>query len=450
MAALLAIPKRERRAEDLITSPAPGSGDGGDIVYLTVPIRSLRHESNDHNHADEVSLSLDLMTVGGLDPRLLRNAVVNVYVGNADEFGYWLPSAENLRFAGLAKRVRRKRGGEDAPTIEIDALDFTTCFLEAKPFGSSGVPDYSQRLDDAWKRIVSQTPGAQALADRLELEGLSDFPQLGKAVAARFRRLGKVPTRPQTDAWAVWQQCVGMLGLISYVDRQRVVVTTATNLYTSEAPPRLIWGRNVLSMEEERDAALAAKGVGVTSFDPLTGTTLEALWPQVGDPRVKRKGGRAAAGQDAIRASEERDYFSYYGVTDAEVLLEIAKRVYEERSRQELQGRLTTAEMFTETIDERSFDLLSLRAGDTIRVEVEQELKSTIASMRSESERVEFLVEHGYVREVAEILAANADDVALTDPTMHVKRVQTSFSVDADGGSFEIEIEYCNRIRIAA
>src|SRR5690606_25269097 len=159
---------------------------------------------------------------------------------------------------------------------------------------SSGVPDYSQRLDDAWKRIVSQTPGAQALADRLVLEGISDFPQLGKAVAARFRRLGKVPTRPDTDAWAGWQQCVGMLGLVSYVDRQNVIVTTATNLYTSENPPRLIWGRNILSIEEERDAALASKGVGITSFDPLTGTTLEALWPPVGDKRVKRKGGRTA------------------------------------------------------------------------------------------------------------------------------------------------------------
>lgn len=458
MGALLTIPKRERANEDIAVSTAlaaaarGGSGDAGDVVHLTVPIRKLRLESNDHNHADEASLTLDLMAVGGLDPRLLRNAVVNVYVGNADEYGQWRPSEDSLRFAGMAKRVRRARRTDEAPTVEIDALDFTTLFLEAKPFGSSGVPDYSQGLEDAWKRVVSQTPGAEALADRLVLQGLHSFPQLGKAVGARFRKLGKVPTKPETDAWAVWQQCVGMLGLISYVDRQRVVVTTATNLYTSERPPRLIWGRNVLSTEEERDASAAGKGIGITSFDPLTGTTLEALWPPVGDERVKRKGGARAKApsEDARRASEERDYFAYYGVTDPEALIEIARRVYEERSRQELQGTLRTAEMFTNDVDGRAFDLLSLRAGDNIRVEVEQELKSTIAEMPSNTQRVEYLVAHGYAQEVAEILAVNADDVALVDPTMHVKRVAIDIDVDADGGSFQVEIEYCNRIRLDA
>lgn len=455
MAALLTIPKRERANEDIAVSTAlaatrGSSTDAEDVVHLTVPIRSLRLESNDHNHADEASLTLDLMAVGGLDPRLLRNAVVNVYVGNADEFGRWRPTEEDLRFAGMAKRVRRARRTDEAPTVEIDALDFTTLFLEAKPFGSSGVPDYSQRLDDAWKRIVSQTPGAEALADRIVLQGLDAFPEIGKAVSSRFRRLGKVPTRPETDAWAVWQQCVGMLGLISFIDRQRVVVTTATNLYTADRPPRLIWGRNISSLEEERDAAMTGKGIGITSFDPLTGTTLEALWPSVGDERVKRKGTARArvANEDALRASEERDYFAYYGVTDPEVLLAIAERVYEERSRQELQGVLRTAEMMVSDTEGRAFDLLSLRAGDNIRVEVEQELRTTIAAMSSPGHRVEYLVAHGYAREVAEILAANADDVGLVDPTMHVKRVGINIDVDADGGSFEVEIEYCNRIRL--
>ncbi len=139
--------------------------------------------------------------------------------------------------------------------------------------------------------------------------------------------------KPDADAWAaIWQQCVGMCGLISFIRKDQCIVTTATDYYTSANPPRLIWGQNILRISEERDTRTAGAGVGITSFDPLTGTALEALWPPVGDASIRRKrlSAKKAGSPDAVRQSEAREYFAYPGVTDDATLLGTsAKRVYE-------------------------------------------------------------------------------------------------------------------------
>jgi hypothetical protein len=414
-------------------------GQSGSSGAITLPLRPLQVdlERNDHNTADAMSLTVD-WTDAGVDPRILDDGVLSFYLGQADDLGTWTPAAGDLRFVGMLKENDGMRQIDTPGRVTLQAVDYTTLFLSAKPFGSSGIPDYSQTLVEAWGRICSQTPGAEALAANITFLGVNPAVVLGNAVAERFARLGQVPTKADTDAWAVWQQCVGMLGLISYMSLDTCIVTTSTAYYTEEDPPVLIWGRNLLSWKENRNSSEARKGIGLTSFDPLTGTTLEAYYPPVGDERVRHKASQA----------EDREYLTYPGVTNQDALNDIAQRVWEERRRQELVGSIETAEMAVETNSGASFDLLNLGSGEAIKVQVDPESRQLLANLGTREKQWRHLVDRGYSRDAADLIVLNYAEFSQLEPVYHTKTVRISASVERDGGSFRVSVDYCNRLQV--
>lgn len=451
------------RAAASLTVPVAGTGKEGapdETVTFPLEVRRASLLSNDHNHADTLELTVDWMDAG-VDPRLIANASVVFYLGNADSGGQWEPSDRDIRFVGIMKRPRRVGDGNNGLVVEMLFHDFTTLFLEARRFPASGVPDLTDDLATAWKRICAHTgfinpdtselqSSVATLGDRIRFIGVDTPPLLSRAVAARFKKLGKVQVKPDADAWAVWQQCVGMCGLISYIRLDECIVTTATDYYTGANPPRLIWGQNILRISEERDTRLSGVGIGITSFDPMTGTTIEALWPPVGDVAVRRKHvtAKKAHDADALREGESREYFAYPGATDAGVLLNIARRAYEERSRQDFEATLTTGEMTVEAVDGTSFDLLTLAAGDVVRIEIDRNDTERLGQFRSDEERVDYLVGRGYNPGLAELIARTlAASKALTS-NFCVKRVAVHLEATPEGGTFEVEINVCNRISI--
>lgn len=431
---------------------------------LQVHPKSVRLESNDHNHADSCELTVD-WTEAGVDPRMLDNAVVAVWIANTTN-GFLDRTRDVLRFVGLTKEIEATRSTSAAAEVRFSCIDYTTCFLEAKPFGSSGIPWYDQTLEDAWRTIVSQTPGAEQLADRLVLEGLDTFPVLGKAVASRFAKIGKVPVHPDTDAWAVWQQCVGMCGLISYIRLDECVITTATNYYSEIDSPLMIWGMNLEEWSELRHTSGVAKGIGCTAYNPLTQRTIEAFYPPVGDKRLKHKRAnakpvkagpsksgkprkqKAAPTQADIRLNEERDYFPIQGITEEAALLDMAKRIYEERSRQECEGSFKTREMSVLTEHNDDFDMLALKAGDTVRVEMEPDQAQTLAALPSDDRRREFLTARGYTDDIANLIIKNMEEFTRLGAKFHVHSVTTELRVSEKGGSFSIQCHYINRINV--
>lgn len=445
MTGYLTVPTAGKRAQKIALE---GTADPG--IQIPLKVRRSENERNDHNHADSCRVDVDWKNAG-IDPRLIRNATLSFYLDEADTFGNWEPKERNCRFIGMVNECTRNLSSDDPHMMSISALDYTTLFLRAKPFGSSGIPDYSQTLDDAWRRIVSQTPGAGVLADRLVLRGLNSFPKLGDAVAKRFKKLGKVPVKQNTDAWAVWQQCVGMMALISFIDRDQCIVTTSTTYYTGEDPPKLIWGKNIKSMSETRDVVNFRKGILLSSFDPDTGSVLEARFPPKEDKRLARKqvmSHKIGEANPKTEIVKEWDPFPYPGVTNKAKLLEIAENAYHERKRQELQGTLTTYEMETRTEDDVRFDLVNLQAGENIKIAFNEDERAVLAGLPTEGERIRHLVRQGYSSEAAQVISQNMNDLALLNQQFYVKRVMTRMSTETEGGDFMIEISYANRILI--
>ncbi|MDB4994876.1 MAG: hypothetical protein JWM74_2308 [Myxococcaceae bacterium] len=450
-----------------ITVPVFG---GGPNETVTIPLRLRRAtlDHNDHNHADTLVVAAEWRDCG-VDPRLIKNATTEFWMGNGNERGVFTPSLETLRFLGVMNKPRRvaKEGG--GFQVELEFHDYTAFFLEQKPFPSAGVPAYTDTLADAWAQVCDHTgplgedgkiqSSVAILRDALECRGgVSPDLVLGTAVAQRFARLSKVPVKPQSDAWAVWQQCVGMMGLISWIDGDRCVVTTSTEYYTVDTAPRLIWGRNILDAEEQAHAKFSDKGVALTSFDPISGTTYEAFYPPPGDARIVRKRvtakkagkhGRPSKAKAPAFPSERYDFFEYHGVTDLDRLHEIATRVWDERSRQELDGKIRTGEMFVDGVDGNLIDLLELRAGDAVRIEIDAHDKERLAALSgSESQAREYLAARGYSPEAATLILANMSKVGKLDTTFHATNVRTTLEASGDGGHFEVEVSYHNKIRI--
>lgn len=427
------------------------------VVVLEVHPKHVRIESNDHNHADTCSLTADWTEVG-VDPRMLDDAQVEVWMDNVGPDEQWSQDGSNLRFVGLTKEIEAKRDKSSCAEVTFEFVDFTTLFLEAKPFGSKGIPTYDMTLDQAWRLICSQTPGADNLKDSLVLEGLVTFPVLGSAVAERFKKLGKVPVHPDTDAWAVWQQCVGMLGLISYIRLDKCIVTTATNYYTESDAPLMVWGDNLEEWSEVRHSAIAKKGIGVSAFDPFEQRTLEALWPPLGDASVQHKTVKPTKkhptqSEASIREHETREYFSIQGVTELAAILNIAKRIYEERSRQELEGHFKTTVMFTRTESTAhariaTFDLLGLHSGDTVRVEIHPDQFQILARMNNNPARVKWLRQRGYSADAANLIVKNMAEFGRLGAKFFVHSVTAELSIEGADGHFSLECHYVNRITI--
>lgn len=439
--------------------PALG-GDPRATVTLPIRVRQASLELNDHNHADTLHIVADWRDAG-VDPRLIKNATCEFWMGNADDRGTFTPNSDNFRFVGVMKSPRRVAKEGSGFQVELEFHDYTTIFLEQKPFPTAGVPSYKDTIADAWKKVCDHTgpqdEDGKVISLVTDLRDAIDFRGgargdllLGTAVAQRFAKLSSVAVKEKGDSWAVWQQCIGMMGLISFIDRDHCVVTTSTEYYTVDTAPRFIWGHNVLDAQEQTNANFSDKGVALTSFDPITGTTIEAFFPPPGDKRIRRKriGAAKHSKKPVAFPSERYDFFEYHGVTDVTRLFEIAERVWDERSRQELDGKIKTVEMYAKGVDGATVDLLDLRCGDAVRIEIDPAHKETlIGLLGSESTAREYLATRGYSPEASTLILANLSTMGTLDVTFHTTKVRIALEADGDSGKFEIDIDYHNRIK---
>jgi hypothetical protein len=410
---------------------------------------------NDHLSPDELKVTIDSVS-GGFDIRHLQNARCAFWLW--DDAREAFNRTKHYRFSGILMKPERDLSIE-SQTVTLAFRDWTQLFREKKPYPSDGIPDWNNSLATAWAIICDHTgywePESGEIVSSVDVltnKLACDPPELanliiGASVDSRFHAISK-PTPPKNaDAWQVWQYICGALGLVSWIDRDVCRVARSIDHFGEDRAPAFVWGHNVVTMREDADPKITGKGVLLRSFDPLTWQVVEAHYPPIGDPRVKQRRvkvptaltttNRAATMHDPLA-----DYvpYNFPGVTDVGALELRARDAYEEMRRQELKGRLTTAEMFL-----RGVDVLDLGAGDSIRVEIDAETSAHWRSLGNQAERIRYLTSRGYAESVARVIDQNWRDAGgAFDRTMHVESVTTNLK----HGHFEIEIAYHSLIRV--
>lgn len=444
-----------------------------DTTSIRVPLtpRRVWIEKNDHNHADEARVLASWRDVGN-DPRVLSNARAQIWLGMAETSGDWTPQPSELRFIGIMKHPVQTGAEGDPFDVDLEFIDYTSFFINQRNYPADGMPLLTDTLPEAWRKICDHVgyysvsegrivSSVEDLKDALVFEGgASPDATIGAATSARFRKLAQVHPKANVDAWAVWQQCVGMNGLISYFRLDKVVVTTATDLYSLGDPPVMIWGRNVRRWTSSGESQRVHKGVGLTSYNPLTASIIESFYPPPGDPRIVQKRTTAKkknADSDELQ-SENYDIYEFPGITDQKALDLQCQRAFEETSRQALEGVIETIEPFVDrastvadspddpdSISLDAVDLLSLGAGEAVKIQFRADEQEALGQVPSFEGRVAYLIGRGYEPQVAELIARNIDAISELGDVYHTKRV--TVELDSDANRLAIEIGYHNLIR---
>lgn len=460
------------------------------ITQLTVRAYRLEIEYNNHSEADQCTVECSIDDAG-IDPRFLRNLEAYVYMDDVPDGGDLVPDigngdlrSGNLRFLGIAVEVERILS-EDNKSIRVRLQDYTCLFLQHKSgFSPRFVPSYSDTLTEAWNKICDGTgyltfdtlpPSIVSTVANLKNRIVFEPPSLAltslaSSVSPRVAISGakvEIPHAEGVDAWAVWQHVVGSLGLMTFIRGSQCVVTTATDFYSGDDPPRMIWGLNISEIHETRDQqSLSAKNIAIFSFNPLTGTHMEAFYPPKSDitpkGRGKKKLAAGALGPNVSLKAQDYEVFQCpMAISDQGALDAFAERVWLEHSRQELRGTIKTPFMTVWTNSQftgigsgipftaPNFSLLGLQAGDRIRIEIDQGESTIIQALPSLAARVEALVVRGYSFTMAQYIASNLSAIQSVSPEYQVHDVKIRYELDDDGATFEIEIGYLNRISVS-
>lgn len=442
------------RCEVEIVAPRLDSRD--ENVTLRPMVIDCKWSKNSYLEADALTISVS-WAEGGVDPRWLRNATVKMWMW--DEAQGPRDLVKHLRFTGVCVKAMR-RVSNDGINVDLTFHDYTSFFINMKPFPTRGMPEWHDTLKTIWAKICDNTgpskPGTKkidssvkALRDSLvfsdallirrpEVESLT----LGSLVPARFHDIAKPSPKNRTDAWAVWNYCTTSLGLISYIDKDQCVVTDLPDLFEEEDAPFLLYGANIFEFEESVDADISVKGVVAQSYNPLTGQTLEAFYPPPGDERLKLSKSKAKqaakAGRDVSANDESGEWIPYIcNIIDPAKLEQYAEFIYDQQHRQEIEGTLKTADMtlFTENGEEVS--VLDLKAGDSIVVGIAAYDRQTLLNTPVE-ERSGLLQKQGYIPEIADLISNNIDFDNFNSQLFSVMSTEVHLGPEV----FEVEVRY--------
>jgi hypothetical protein len=316
---------------------------------------------------------------------------------------------------------------------------------------------------EAIENILSVTPGAlngdgsQRVRLR-QVEGITDRP-LRRASHVRGQAAAMHLPR-ETTAWQAIEYLCGTLSLLVSVQLDEIIVREATDAFANTKSPgmRFIFGgrdANLLSVETTKRFVRNRKGVKVTSYNPVTRETLTAVYPPDADTlriarphthlggaviaRISgRSGRRRSGGRGPHRpagAEIDRDVFPANGITSQDELVRYAERIYTERSRQEIDGKIVSPVWTNDT--------LSLENADRIEIEIEPDLASEIRSMDLNS-AARMLERRLHVDADAARVLVRAAIYRPTD-TWYAREITAEFE---GGGRSTVSVDFINLIRL--
>ncbi len=439
----------------------PKVGSTTEKVIITPSVLDAKWTLNNHLVADELTVTMG-WEESGCDPRLLKNATCEFFMWD-DLRQEWNEGASKqyLRVTGICTKAGRKLSG-DMSEVTMTFEDYTTLFLNMKPFPNAGMPLYSDTLTQIWEKLCDHTgakdpdtgkiiSSVSVLKKHLNTTRLNAEEAsftLGAIVNQRFHAIDKPSPHKDANAWEVWQWVVGALGLVSYIQGDECFIMSTTEHYKIGQSPLFMYGENILDFEENSNTHISGKGVMLKSYNHLTNRTLEAVYPPPGDDRLKLKqsvANRAAAGKgdiDVNAVSKDYDEFEFHEIQDQKALDRRAKEAYEEYSRQQMTGTLKTAELVLEAPDGSAFDMLNLKANDSIIIRIDPDLR---AHAHDSKEAYRYLVDvMGYNDGLAQIISQNFGSDEFQSPQFHV----TSMDVDYKDGTCMIELKYHNLVNI--
>lgn len=415
---------------------------------------------NDYTEADEFRAVLDYRDFP-LDPRTIRAMGVTIFIEDMkrlyDQDGQKVNiqgregDSGNIVFLGFADEDTIQLN-ENTREVTFSGRDFTSLLLDAP---------YIQRpllLTEPLDQVIEKLIRALPAVEKIEVENRTGetLPTLAKFAPTFSETGGKRSTRKKESYWDVIQDLARKAGLIAYIELDKLVITKPRALYNQKQAKQFIYGKNLKTLEFRRKLG-RQKGfnVLVRSLDIRKKEVLEVKIPleantdwatEIGIPiaevmneKVDSKGNKS---------EEVAPYISFLvpDVINRNQLTEIGQNVFEELSRQQIEGMLETNEMVVSYGDRGEaveFDITKMRTGTPILVEIADERQlDSLRREKSDEARAKRLRDLGYSSQLARVMA-----IALGkfNPVFYTKAV--TLSLQSNGG-FSCSVDFLNFIEL--
>lgn len=400
-----------------------------------------------HTQADTADIELDGTEVP-FDPRAIRSMLMRVFMGQAaSNYDTEWRTPARLQFVGYVDLFEGVQEEDDE--LSLKARDLSSLLRDAKPLPTAAVPKYSDTLGVAIQRILDNVPGASALT--LDL-GDADV-RLGQLVGSRTSS-GPIHLERDMTAWAVIEYLAGMANRLCSVDIGRLLVrqpreafdnvtgVVATIRYNNELG-------NLTKLGVQKKFIRQRKGIRCVGWDPIRRVRLEADYPpdnqlpSRGRPRATTSRSRSGGGHGGGRARAaaapqppERDVYSVGTVQNKAALLEVARGIWQERSRQELVVSADTPYY--------GDAWLALRNGQRVGLELNRAIAAGVNAQDTRAAKVAFVMRRCTVtRDVAEVLVNAAEHPGAT--TFYLREVNPRWDSEGDVG---VKLELINLIAV--
>lgn len=349
------------------------------------------------------------------DPRVIDGVYLTLFMGDVGEMTGNVRTPAMRRFVGYVDELEEKRD-DGGPVVSLKARDLTALLRDFKPVPRASLPRYSDTLGEAINKVLAAVPAAQTARMALAPSPLADKPLAAATHARAATAYVQVP--PDATAWQVIEHCAGLVATLVYVKLESIVLADPAQSYQtpSESKATFVFGdsdANLLSLERSKKFVRNRKGIVTQAYDPVHRRVLTAKYPADADlppahrppahmggtvvrqhSTTTRGGGRAGASR---RPPEREPVAAPAGIQSQAALLAYARRVYEERSRQEMEGKLVCPGWSAATPN----DVLALGWQDRFELRVNPGLEAELRAQPSESAAVALLQTRMLVNEAA-------------------------------------------------
>lgn len=462
-----------------IDGPAP---DDRVAIGGIVPI-SFSIERNSLRTADTATVTIN-HSDAPFDPRLIRAASIEIVFGMAPPSNWERGSMRGVRrtdgsrislperagpattrFVGVVDNWAVSYDGDDGDTIELTCRDLSALLFDEPLRQGTGI-DLSLPIDRAISAFLDGYPSTRGT--RVVWAGSGEAPTVGSATPARVTgtrggRQRQVRSGDQRmNLWDHVTEVCARAGLVPiFVDYELRIVNPRTFYASGSRARRMVYGRNLLHLEFTRKiGGVQVPTIEVRSYDPTIGRTRWARYPVaegqpasgiigVSDPpRPGRPNVPLVSGHNP---TERIATYLVDAVSDPATLQGVARSVFEQVGRQEIEGNCETDSPYTVDSLADDPDLLNVDSGSAIELLVTRAVHtSTVAEGLSATEiadltreaRVDYLERLGWTRRVAERFAELQESTAF-QTIFRVQNARISFS-NTDG--LRIAIDFVNYI----
>lgn len=430
-----------------------------EVSDLPVLARSLSVEINDYTEADKFTATIDYNSFP-FDPRCIRSLGVTICM--EDRKGIFVknkldliePNEENIVFLGFADDSSIEFD-DDRQIVKIEGRDYTALFIDQKRVNTNAIP-LSKPIDEIIQDIINEQEATKDI--KIENRSGEDLPILSK-VAPDFNPTTAVKNQKRKETyWDIIQNIISRTALIGYIELDTFVLDKPQNIYQKKDIKQFIYGGNIKNLKYSRKLGrLKDFNVRVLSLNTIEKRIVEAKIPEeaidanIAGPRVTipqlDKDGKK------IEPPKDADFITFRipNVGSKEELIKIGESIYEEMSRQQISGSLSTYEMeIPEELDRirngyvetNPVSFNKVRNGTAINILLSNDETRMIRSDSSKAQKVSFLTSRGYPRDIAEAFASSLNRI---NTPFYVKSV--NFELSQDDG-FEMNIDFINFIDI--